>query len=642
MWGRYALAALLPLSVLQPALATAKVSDADLEISAPATGTRLDPKAFEFVGNILVDQEALAKALAAWSGRNLSGAEWEQAAAAVVEHLRGQGHASVKVSLASERGNVRVRVDSLTPTEKAYAEVKPVAPVVDIRTIVVTGATQASAQELQSAVAPWVGRALTVAELQEPARAVTDLLKGKGASLAQAFVPAQDLKDGELRVQVVEGIVDGATGLSGVVVKGVGRTDVAVVARTIAPGAVAGQPLRAADLEQRLMLANELPGLKLKASLIPGTQFGTTAVEVVAEEERATSTQFYTDNHGNTYTGQARAGVDVDVYSPSGNGDLLSLGAVVSQDAGSGKLAWSAPVDFKDGRFGVSLAASHSKMSPQNIDVRFDGKSQQVGLFGQFPVTRRADASVTALVSVDNKQLSNDLEGMLFDKRDVNSLSLGMNGSYLTADRLGQGRWTATLSSGNVQLRERMLSLNPRLDTEGGFTKFVGDYRLTRPLATEGVAASWSINARASGQLHVTGSNLDNAEKFQLGGPDGVRAYPVGEGSGDAGFLASFEISRPFTLENVQASRFFMFVDAGTVTRNAKAAQAAEASDGMPNHYSLHGLGLGFKLDFKPTLSLQMTAAAPWGDNPAQVNGLNTDARSASQSRYWLSVNSRF
>lgn len=642
VWGRYALAAMLPFAVMQPALAQSKVSDADLEIASPASGARIDPKTFVYANNILVDQDALAKALAPWTGRDLNGAELEKAAAAVAAHLRTQGQAGVKVSLSQERGVVRVRVDGLAPTEKAYAQVKAVAPVVDVKSIQVQGATQASADELQTAVQPWVGKALTVAQLQEPARAVTDLLKSKGLSLAQAFVPAQDLQNGVLRLQVVEGVLDAATGISGVVVKGVQRTDPAIVARTVSPGAVAGQPLRAAELEQRLMLANELPGLKLKASLVPGSQFGTTAVEVTAEEEKARSIQIYTDNHGNRWTGQARMGFDMDIYSPTGKGDQISLGGVASRDSGSAKLAWSTPIEYKDVRLGASLSGSQSNMSPQNVNVRFDGRATVFSLFGQMPIRRQAASSVNALLSVDNKQLSNDFEGMLFDKREVNSLSVGFNGSYLSDDRQGQSRWATTLTTGSVHLRDRLVSLNPRLDTQGNFTKLVGDYRMSRPLAADGEAGKWTVSARASGQMHVGGANLDNAEKFQLGGADGVRGYPVGEGWGDAGYLGSLELSRPLTVEKLHSARFMLFVDTGSITRNPKAAQAAEATDGVANTYRLHSAGLGLKLDFNPTTMMQLLVASPWGKNPAQVNGLNTDGRGMSTTRVWLTLNGRF
>jgi hypothetical protein len=102
------------------------------------------------------------------------------------------------------------------------------------------------------------------------------------------------------------------------------------------------------------------------------------------------------------------------------------------------------------------------------------------------------------------------------------------------------------------------------------------------------------------------------------------------------------EVSRPFAMERVHASRFFLFVDTGGVRRNPNAAQAAEASDGIRNQYNLHSAGMGLKLDFTPTTLMQLTLASPLGTNPAQVNGLNADGRGLSQSRVWFSLNSRY
>jgi hypothetical protein len=62
----------------------------------------------------------------------------------------------------------------------------------------------------------------------------------------------------------------------------------------------------------------------------------------------------------------------------------------------------------------------------------------------------------------------------------------------------------------------------------------------------------------------------------------------------------------------------------------------------MPNNYKLSSGGLGLKLNFTPTTLMQLVLATPWGKNPAQVNNLNSDGRSMSQTRLWVSLNSRF
>jgi hemolysin activation/secretion protein len=193
------------------------------------------------------------------------------------------------------------------------------------------------------------------------------------------------------------------------------------------------------------------------------------------------------------------------------------------------------------------------------------------------------------------------------------------------------------LSGGQVDLQDRLISLNPRLDTEGSFARINADYRLERALKLPDTAGKgWSYAFRAAGQANLGTNNLDNAEKYQLGGPEGVRAYSIGEGHGDTGVLMSVEIGRGLEVSGALSSaRVFGFYDAGRVTRNKYSAQAAEASDGMPNTYGLQGVGLGLKLAFDKRASVQMLAASPLGDNPSQVNSVDSDNRK-SQTRFWV------
>jgi hemolysin activation/secretion protein len=70
--------------------------------------------------------------------------------------------------------------------------------------------------------------------------------------------------------------------------------------------------------------------------------------------------------------------------------------------------------------------------------------------------------------------------------------------------------------------------------TAGHFNKVNVEYLRTTYL---------SANARisASLQAQLASKNLTSAEKFALGGPTGVRGYPVGEAVGDSGALINLE-----------------------------------------------------------------------------------------------------
>ncbi|MCC6200958.1 MAG: ShlB/FhaC/HecB family hemolysin secretion/activation protein [Moraxellaceae bacterium] len=71
--------------------------------------------------------------------------------------------------------------------------------------------------------------------------------------------------------------------------------------------------------------------------------------------------------------------------------------------------------------------------------------------------------------------------------------------------------------------------------TQGSFDKWNVD--VARIQATS--VNSLSLFARVSAQW--AGTNLDSSEDFGLGGPNGVRAYPLGEGYGDEGWLTQIE-----------------------------------------------------------------------------------------------------
>ncbi|MFC0708151.1 ShlB/FhaC/HecB family hemolysin secretion/activation protein [Azorhizophilus paspali] len=76
--------------------------------------------------------------------------------------------------------------------------------------------------------------------------------------------------------------------------------------------------------------------------------------------------------------------------------------------------------------------------------------------------------------------------------------------------------------------------------TQGSFNKWnPAILRLQR--LTEGL--SFYIHLQAQ----LSDGNLDSAEKFWLGGPYGVHAYPQGEATGDHGWLANIELRYALT-----------------------------------------------------------------------------------------------
>ena len=97
-----------------------------------------------------------------------------------------------------------------------------------------------------------------------------------------------------------------------------------------------------------------------------------------------------------------------------------------------------------------------------------------------------------------------------------------------------------------------------RIASQGRFTKAVlnGNF-------LHGWNEDWDMLVKFQGQKAA--SALDSSEQFYLGGANGVRAYPQGEGSGDEGYQASAELRYHTKVPGLLLSTFF---DMGHVNYN--------------------------------------------------------------------------
>lgn len=614
--------------------------------STPLAGLRLTVQGLRIEGDARIPADALSAVLAPWMGRELNFPEFEQAAHAVANYLRSNGHPKAEVliskAMMQQGGQVAVEVRGLSPKPADYAQAPAVEPRVQVQGFRFSGVTLATPEELQPLVAPWSGKALTVKELEQAAEAVAAHLRGKGYPLVQAWLPPQRVDQGVLEIAVREGVVDGSAGRQGIVVDGPGqRLRPEVVANVLSAGAPAGKPLRTVDLEQALLNANDYPGVKVRAQLAPGVQPGTTQVEAKVEEGRLATGSVSLDNYGSRYVGMARVNAALNLNSPTGYGDLLSLNAGKSSGMSSGKLAWVAPVGVRGTRVGLSYSQMRLDLQQDLTANNLNGSSSILSLFGSQPLVRRADRVVNLAFNVDAKRLENRLQGLGLsvgnDRRlDVASVSL----SGEEADRwLGRNQWGATLGVGRANLGGN--AAYQILDaatarTEGGFSKLNWNFARTAPVGQP--TGPWSWNVSLAGQS--ASRNLDSAEKFQLGGPGGVRAYPVGEALGDNGLLANLELRHRVGSTQLGDATLFAFLDAGHVTQYRQ--PWAGALPGRPNSYSLYGWGLGASLIQGERGGVRAVVARKINDNPNPTAADTDSDGRTSRTRIWILGNIAF
>jgi hemolysin activation/secretion protein len=110
-------------------------------------------------------------------------------------------------------------------------------------------------------------------------------------------------------------------------------------------------------------------------------------------------------------------------------------------------------------------------------------------------------------------------------------------------------------------------------------------------------------------------NNLDSTEQFQLGGPDQVRAFGPGEGTGDSGVVGSLELRfLPPEAWFGRISRelvFSTFYDYGTIRFRHDQTKSLQADSLFENSASLSGAGIGAVWDRPHNFSLRLTLAWP-------------------------------
>lgn len=446
-------------------------------------------------------------------------------------------------------------------------------PRLQVNGFVLDGNQALPSAELLAQLDDFTGRELTVGQLQGAANRITRLYRERGYPLARAYLPAQEIEGGRVKIAVLEGRfgqvqVNDQAGLRG---------------SALAPLATlqAGDAVQAKPLERSLLLLQDTPGIEVKSTLRPGTSTGTADLLVDVQSAPLISGSVDADNYGNRFTGQYRLGGTLNLNSPLGLGDRLTLRAMGSdEEQHYGRIAYQLPVGPWSTQLGLAYSDMDYRLAKDFEDLDAHGNARITSVFALQPLVRSRDFSLYAQAQFDDKRLKDDID--LFDsKSDKRSrvAILTLNGN--SRDTLlggGVNSFALAWSQGSLNIdgasAQRIDDLTA--GTAGRFHKLNPSLvRLQR------LSERFSLYTQLQGQW--ADGNLDSSEKISLGGAYGVRAYPQGEASGDQGWLANVELRYALT----DAWQLSTFLDHGAVRLNK-----STWSDGN-NHRSLSGAGIG-------------------------------------------------
>jgi hemolysin activation/secretion protein len=484
--------------------------------------------------------------------------------------------------------------------------------------------------ELQAMAASLLKKEVGITDLQMLVAEITVRLKSKGFFLARAYLPRQDVTGGTVQIAILQAKVD-----STVEVKTNDSRLSPHLVRTITESYVpAGRPLNERDLERVLLLLNEFPGVSAKAVLEQGSAPGTTRLVLDIHEDKLFTGSLWADNYGNRYTGAWRGNALLSINDPLRIGDQGTVMISGAEGLLQARASYTRPLGQRGLRGGIAYTAMRYELIDGLKSLEAEGTAHTINTWLSQTLIRRRSFNLGATLGYDFKALRDDMLGFEIRAKNTHNVHLGL--SLTAQDRfLGGGLTTASLSGTFGHLDLSGNKANERVDratagTSGGFHRInLGASRLQR--------VAPRLTAFGSYQGQFASGNLDSGEKMSLGGPYGVRAYPVGEASGDDAHLLTLEVRHDLPLEwEVGALQFSAFFDAGHVTLNKEPWPFAVQNATRSNNYWLSGGGLGVSLSKPGRYLLRLNYAHKIGENDGRTYfGKDADGRD-SDGRFWL------
>jgi hemolysin activation/secretion protein len=423
-------------------------------------------------------------------------------------------------------------------------EPKPALPVsptlkVNVTQFTFSGNTLFTDEQLTEVVREFVGKELDFEGLTDAATKVRAYHRERGYFLAQAYLPQQTIRNGVVEIAILEGRV----GMVQLQRRPASRLAPWLLEGILKAHLKPGDIITETGLEKPLLLINDLPTAAVTSEIRPSETLGAADLRVNVDQGVGLfngSIDF--DNHGSRFTGEYRLGASLNMNNPFTIGDQISLRAFATdEDMYFGRIAYIVPAGFWGTRVGFSASKFDYRLEKDFADLGANGEGLVKSVFAFHPLYRTRNTNLIGQFAYEDKRLFDRIESTgTTEDRFIDSIKAGVVGDFRDGF-LGGGlnAFSATYTHGDLKIQPEPVAIADRdpatgAQTAGTFRKWNYDFkRLNR--ITDNASLLISLYGQQASK------NLASAEKMSLGGPNGVRAYPVGEATGDSGLQVTGE-----------------------------------------------------------------------------------------------------
>ncbi|MDD2060215.1 ShlB/FhaC/HecB family hemolysin secretion/activation protein [Pseudomonas sp. GD03860] len=407
-----------------------------------------------------------------------------------------------------------------------------------VRKVRIEGGTIYPLSDLRDNYQDLVNREVTLAELIEATRRLTQRYQNDGYLLSYAYLPPQDFADGRVRVVLVEGYIRDFE-LQGDVGPASAYLD------KLFSKLKAERPLTRQSFERYTSLMSRVPGITFQAQVPPpGTTDGATKLIAQASRKPFTSTLNLTD--GSRDDIQALVGVSSNAQTSLA--EQVSFSALFPPGDDHEhyyRLDYAQYLDSEGSQ--LTLSASQYRSDPSalvrlnngiNLKQHRENDRYSIGLGQTLIASPNEWLSVAARLYAVNDNTDYRVVGFplkISSRTDLRALAF-------------EGDWRVAHAR---QLRIVSVGAYQGLDYLGAKTDSDIDLDFLR-LRLSGVQSdrffdNWQ--GVASAALYWSGDSLPDSERAVFGGQSFGRGYPSDQASGDKGWGAAYEVNYSFKRE---------------------------------------------------------------------------------------------
>ena len=502
----------------------------------------------------------------------------------------------------------------LNPSREPVAPQKevPVTGTITVNQFEVLGSTVFTKAELDQILNPFTKRPITFSELLQARSQITDLYTSRGYITSGAFIPTQNLQNGVVQIQVIEG------GLEDIKVTGVERLSPDYVRSRM--NIATGAPLNRDRLIQALQVLQINPLIaSISAELSAGTRAGQNILEVRIKEAKSLEAQLSLDNNRAPSVGSLRRKVQISEANLTGLGDTLNVAYSNTDGSNSYDLSYTLPINPYNGTIAFAFNNGNSNVleKPFNILDIYANSTSYDFTFRQ-PIEQTPSQEIALGFTASYRESLTSLLKIPFP------LSAGADDNGVTKTTVLRAfqEFTQRSSQSVISLRSQFnvglggvfgSNVNTRFP-DSRFVSWRGQSQYVNLLAPDTFLL-------LRGDLQLGDRALLPSEQIGFGGQDTLRGYRQNVLLGDNGLNLSAELRLPILRvpEWEGLLQLVPFVDAAAVWTSSGEANSSSNT--------LLGTGLGLRWRVGNTLDLRLDygiplISVPNSRNTAQENGL--------------------